>query len=292
MAAKIVKATFPGHVLTRPTTWRAPYIFASPHSGRHYPSRFLATTALDLGDLRRSEDAYVDTLLPSPDEIGVPILTARFPRAFVDVNRSPRELDPNMFSSPPAEKMDSTSNRVLAGFGVIPRLAAAGRTIYARRLPGQEGKARLRMCYEPYHQALRSLIDECVERFGMAILIDWHSMPSAGACGQALSDVILGNRYGASCDQDIIDTWDGALSRTGLGTRRNAPYAGGYVTATYGKPRRGVHVLQIELNRRLYMDEVRTVRLASAYHRLTVKLQRAINDVIDDAALPVALAAE
>ena len=292
MVAKIVKASFPGHVLTRPSVWRAPYIFASPHSGRHYPSRFLASSVLELSDLRRSEDAYVDTLLPTADEIGVPTLIARFPRAFVDVNRSRYEIDTSMFSSSPVDSPDGKSNRVAAGFGVIPKLAAVGRPIYARRLPPQEGIQRLRMCYEPYHEALRSLVDECIAIFGTAVIIDWHSMPSSTASGQKLPDIVLGNRYGGSCDRTISESWEGALRSHGFTVKRNAPYAGGYVTATYGKPSKGIHAVQIEINRRLYLDETRTVRLVTQTKRLQDRLNNAIRIVISDAATPMSLAAE
>ena len=292
MVAKIVKASFPGHLLTRPSVWRAPYIFASPHSGRPYPSRFLASSVLELADLRRSEDAYVDTLLPAADEIGVPTLVARFPRAFVDVNRSRHEIDPAMFSTSPVDNPDGKSNRVAAGFGVIPRLAAVGRPIYARRLPPQEGRQRLRMCYEPYHEALRGLVEECIAIFGTAVIVDWHSMPSSTASGQKLPDMVLGNRYGGSCDRTISESWEGALRSHGFTVKRNAPYAGGYVTATYGKPSKGIHAVQIEINRRLYLDETRTVRLVTQTKRLQDRLNNAIRIVISDAATPMSLAAE
>ncbi|MEM9234785.1 MAG: N-formylglutamate amidohydrolase [Pseudomonadota bacterium] len=292
MVAKIVKASFPGHILTRPSVWQAPLIFASPHSGRHYPSRFLSSAVLDLNELRRSEDAYVDTLLPNPDDIGVPVLTARFPRAFVDVNRAPTEIDLSMFTTPPTQVKETRSNRVVAGFGVIPRLAAAGRPIYARRLSGHEGTSRMNMCYEPYHLALRGLIDESLSLFGRAIVIDWHSMPSVGANGQDLADVVLGNRYGASCDRFVCGAWEEALTETGLSVRRNAPYAGGYVTSSYGRPAQNVHVLQIEINRGLYLDEFRTLRLGPRYRLLRDRLREAIGQVIANSAPPLRHAAE
>lgn len=292
MVAKIVKASFPGHLLTRPSSWIFPLIFASPHSGRHYPSRFLSSSVLDLAELRRSEDAYVETLLPGADDIGVPVLTARFPRAFVDVNRARSEIDPSMFTTSPQQGSEIRSNRVAAGFGVIPKYAAAGRPIYARRLSGQEGVSRLRMCYDPYHAALRGLIDECVERFGRAIVIDWHSMPSVGASGQELADVVLGNRYGASCDRSVCGGWEEALAETGLTVRRNSPYAGGYVTSTYGKPDQDIHVLQIEINRGLYLDEARTMRLGPRYRLLKERLGAAIGRVLSASDVSYSQAAE
>lgn len=277
MTARIVKAAYPGHVLQRPTDWSFPYIFASPHSGRHYPQGFLAATALDLRELRRSEDAYVDELLPAPDTIGVPVLSADFPRAFVDVNRSTDEIDVTMFT----EKLDigsgNRSNRVLAGFGVIPRLAAAGQQIYAQKLPASEARQRLQRCYAPYHDTLAGLIEEAMARFGHVVVLDWHSMPSTSAGnGRSLPDVVLGDRFGAACNGRIVDRWEKAMRETGLSTGRNTPYAGGHVTALYGEPGRQVHALQIEVNRALYLDESRTVRNRPHFRRMRNRLEQVI----------------
>ena len=253
MAATVASEDYPGHEVLRPAAWTSPYIFASPHAGRAYPARFLSASRLTLLELRRSEDAYVDALLPAPDALGVPVLRADFPRAFVDVNRAPYELDPLLFDAPVAADA-ARSGRVLAGFGVVPKLAAEGRAIYARRLPAQEARARIRMCYHPYHAALRALITECLTRFGQATLIDFHSMPSAGA-GRSLPGVVLGDRFGASCEGASVRRWEQAFRAEGFSTARNTPYAGGYVTSLYGRPGEGVQVIQLELNRGLYLDE-------------------------------------
>ena len=256
---------------------------------QHVPNE---TFVRELTGCQQSLFSYILTLLPDPDDIGVPVLTARFPRAFVDVNRAPSEIDPVMFTTPPAQTARSQSTRVTAGFGVIPKLAAAGRPIYARRLSGHEGQSRLSMCYEPYHVALKGLIGECMELFGIAIVVDWHSMPSVGASGQELADVVLGNRYGASCDRSVCGAWEEALTENGLGVRRNTPYAGGYVTTTYGQPSDGIHVLQVELNRGLYLDEVRTLRVGPRFRQLKERLRLAINRVISAEAAPMRQAAE
>lgn len=261
MAATVAHDDYPGHTILRPKAWTSPYIFASPHAGRAYPAGFLSASRLTLLELRRSEDAYVDALLPEPDEVGVPLLRADFPRAFVDVNRAPYELDPLLFDAPVAADT-ARSGRVLAGFGVVPKLAAEGRAIYARRLPAQEARARIRMCYHPYHAALRGLITECLTRFGEATLIDFHSMPSASG-GRALPAVVLGDRFGASCAPATVRRWEQTFRDHGFSTARNTPYAGGYVTSLYGRPSERVHVIQVETNRGLYLDERQVARSRS-----------------------------
>jgi N-formylglutamate amidohydrolase len=260
LVATLAKKDFPGHAVAMPSAWTSPVVFACPHSGRDYPKSFVSGSRLSLLELRRSEDAYVDLLLPEADAAGVPVLTAAFPRAFVDVNRAPYELDPFLFDAPVGGER-TRSGRVLAGFGVIPKLAAEGRAIYARKLPAQEARARIKWCYEPYHAAMRDLIRRCLTLFGEAVVIDWHSMPSAGA-GRTMPDVVLGDRFGASCGESVVARWEAAFRAAGLSVARNSPYAGGYVTSLYGRPSEGIHVLQVELNRALYMDEAKVARSA------------------------------
>ena len=277
MVASVTKTDYPGHRVARPDDWRAPFVLACPHAGRHYPGRFLQGSRLSLLELRRSEDAYVDALLPEAAEAGAPVLTADFPRAFVDVNRAPYELDPLLFDAPVGADQ-TRSGRVLAGFGVIPKLAAEGRAIYARRLPAQEGRARIKWCYQPYHAALRELITECLTRFGECTVVDFHSMPSAGT-GRTLPDIVLGDRFGASCGQGMVASWERAFKRQGFGVARNAPYAGGYVTSLYGRPREGVHVLQVETNRALYLDEARVAR-STRFVATQARLAAALHEVL------------
>ncbi|ADM08338.1 hypothetical protein PB2503_01292 [Parvularcula bermudensis HTCC2503] len=292
MVAKIVKPSFPGHAIAIPDLWSAPFVFASPHSGRHYPQRFLSMSALDLRDLRRSEDAYVDLLLPKASDTGVPVLTARFPRAFVDVNRSPREIDPTVFTSPPYDDLDTQSPRVAAGFGLIPSRAATGADIYTRLLPAQEGRSRMDRCYTPYHNALSELLGLCRHRFGHAILVDWHSMPSMTLGREHLPDVILGDLHGQACTADLRDVWEQGFQSFGFSVGRNLPYAGGYVTRRYGRPAEGIEAIQIEINRRLYLDEERTTRNASRHRALQARLAAVISTVIGAYETPLQWAAE
>ncbi|HXV24795.1 MAG TPA: N-formylglutamate amidohydrolase [Alphaproteobacteria bacterium] len=240
-------------------------IFASPHSGTDYRAEFLEQTRLDQVTLRRSEDAFVDELFQAAPQHGAPLLKALFPRAYVDPNREPWELDAAMFSEPLPAYVNSRSPRVAAGLGTIARVVANGEEIYARKLDFADAAGRIERCYKPYHAALRRLIDLTCERFGWSFLIDCHSMPSVGGPmdrdpGMRRVDFVLGDCHGASCGPALIDTVEAYLTGLGYVVTRNLPYAGGYVTRHYGRPERGVHVLQIEVNRALYMDEERVER--------------------------------
>jgi N-formylglutamate amidohydrolase len=251
--------------IARPTPPRLPVVFSSPHSGRSYPPEFLAASALDLGQLRRSEDGFVDELFAAAPLIGAPLLHALFPRAYLDANREPYELDPAMFADTLPSFVNARSARVHEGFGTIPRLVTGGLEIYRRKLTFAEAHARIEALYRPYHAALATLLAETYARFGEALLIDCHSMPSPewipGRPWPARRpDVVLGDRFGASCDPAIVDWAEASLRARGLGVERNAPFAGGFITAHYGHPRAGIYALQIELNRALYMDQVGVVK--------------------------------
>lgn len=254
----------PAVEVLEPASLLSPVIFASPHSGRDYPAALLKNARLDRHGLRQSEDSYVDLLFETAPRYGAPLLRALFPRAYVDVNRSRNELDPRMFADELPPEADTRSNRVIAGLGVIPRIVADGQDIYARKLRHSDAERRLMSCYDPYHAALAQLIDSAVSAFGCAVVIDCHSMPSAGGApmrpGERSIDFVLGDRFGASCAPAVTEIADATLTGMGYETARNAPYAGGYVAASYGRPVTGVHVLQIEINRALYLDEKRITR--------------------------------
>ncbi len=240
-----------------PADERTALIFASPHSGRVYPQTMMAASALDAGQIRRSEDAHVDELIAGGVAVGAAVLLNRFARAYVDVNRAPYELDPEMFEDELPEYARGRSARVAAGLGAIARIVGEGREIYSRKLTFSEAKERIDEVHVPYHQALGALIEDARARFGHAIVIDWHSMPSAAArnhLGEPC-DFVLGDRYGSSCGGGIISAAEKTLTALGYRVSRNSPYAGGYTTEHYGQPAAGVHVLQIEINRRLYLDE-------------------------------------
>lgn len=247
-----------------PSAPSAPVIFASPHSGRDYPADLLKMSRLDRHGLRQSEDSYVDLIFEQAPRHGAPLLRALFPRAYVDVNRGRDELDPRMFADALPHDADTRSSRVIAGLGVIPRIVADGQDIYSRKLYFADAQRRLAACYDPYHRALSQLIDDALERFGCAVVFDCHSMPAAGGApfraGEPPIDFVLGDRFGSSCAPMVTQLAEETLNDLGFETARNAPYAGGFVAAAYGRPGKGVHVLQIEINRRLYLDERRIAR--------------------------------
>jgi N-formylglutamate deformylase len=242
--------------LLRPCRQRVPFVFASPHSGRLYPPSFVARSRLGALGLRRSEDAFVDELFASAAlGLGAPIIAARFPRAFLDANRGPGELDPDMFAGELALHVDLPGPRVQAGLGVIPRIVRDGAEIYRERLKAGEATERIDALFRPYHAALLSLVQETRSSFGFAVVIDCHSMPSAAAA----PDVVLGDRYGTSAASLVSHRAQQAFESKAFTVARNVPYAGGYTTQLYGRPVRGIHALQIEISRGLYLDEERII---------------------------------
>jgi N-formylglutamate amidohydrolase len=239
-----------------------PIVYASPHSGQVYGPDFIRASRLDPLTLRRSEDFRVDDLFASCLDHGAPLLRAHFPRAFLDPNREAFELDPMMFDGPLPGYCNTRSPRVAGGLGTIARVVADGHEIYAKRLSFAEAEARIDRLYRPYHAALSDLLAAAKARHGAALLVDCHSMPSIGGPmdqdkGHSRSDFILGDRHGTSCAPWIVEAIQSMLAAQGHKVTRNEPYAGGYCTAHYGRPKTGVHAVQIEVNRALYMDEAR-----------------------------------
>ncbi len=242
-----------------------PLIFASPHSGRIYPADLLAASALDQHAIRRSEDAFVDELIAPAFERGVSGVLCRTARVYLDVNRDPWELDPSMFEGRLPAYARSQSARVAAGLGSIARVVGEGQEVYARKLSFAEAKARIDQVHRPYHQALSQLIRAARRRFGLAVLVDWHSMPSAASKAEAQRgrlrpDLVLGDRHGASCGRALSALARRTLEDMGYVVGMNAPYAGGFTTQIYGQPADGVHVLQIEIDRGIYLDEEKLER--------------------------------
>ncbi|WP_425497661.1 N-formylglutamate amidohydrolase [Hoeflea ulvae] len=243
--------------IRRPMQQTEPFVFNSPHSGRVYPDAFLAMSRLDRTSIRRSEDHYVDELFAGVIQLGAPLLAAQFPRAWLDVNREPYELDPRMFDGTLPSFANIGSMRVAGGLGTIPRLVAENMDIYRGRLSVEEGLSRIERVYRPYHATLRRMIAQTHVQFGKAILIDCHSMPAniRVAGGNRRPDMIIGDRYGVSAAHDLSHAAVSILSSLGYNVVRNKPYAGGFITEHYGRPARGLHALQIEINRGLYVNE-------------------------------------
>jgi N-formylglutamate amidohydrolase len=249
----------PPFEIVEPPQWRAPIIFNSPHSGSVYPDDFLIASRIDLPTLRRSEDSFMDELIADLSRRGFPVVRVKFPRSYVDVNREPYELDPRMFSGRLPSFANTRSMRVAGGLGTIPRVVGDGQEIYRERLAVEDALLRIETLYKPYHRALRRLINRVHQTFGAAVVVDCHSMPSIGVSRDEprRPDVVIGDRYGTSCAQLLPDIVEATMGRLGYSVGRNKPYAGGFITEHYGNPASGLHAIQLELNRAIYMDERR-----------------------------------
>jgi N-formylglutamate amidohydrolase len=252
-------AVSPPFEIVEPLQWRAPIIFNSPHSGSVYPDDFLIASRIDLPTLRRSEDSFMDELIADLSRRGFPVVRVKFPRSYVDVNREPYELDPRMFSGRLPSFANTRSMRVAGGLGTIPRVVGDGQEIYRERLAVEDALLRIETLYKPYHRALRRLINRVHQTFGTVVVVDCHSMPSIGVSRDEprRPDVVIGDRYGTSCAQLLPDIVEATMGRLGYSVGRNKPYAGGFITEHYGNPASGLHAIQLELNRAIYMDERR-----------------------------------
>jgi len=254
-------AAHPPVSLSHPERQTVPLVFTSAHSGRDYSAEFIAGARLDALALRRSEDGFVDELFAAAPLFGAPLLAANFPRAFCDANRERWELDPDMFEERLPPWVNTSSARVSAGLGTIARVVASGEAIYRRKLRFAEAERRIRLYWEPFHAALRDLVDATRRQFGVCLLVDCHSMPGNCSAPNPPADFVLGDAHGTTCAPLVMHRAEQALAAQGYRVRHNDPYAGGYITRHYGKPRDGVHALQIEVCRPLYMDEAYMTKL-------------------------------
>jgi N-formylglutamate deformylase len=269
MPDHLVAELDPPFEVLEPAEWRGPIVFNSPHSGRVYPAGFLAAARLDISTLRRSEDSFVDELIVGTVRRGHPVMRAHFPRCYVDVNREPYELDPRMFEGRLPSFANTRSMRVAGGLGTVARVVGDSQEIYDQRIPVEDALRRIENLYKPYHRALRRLLTRVHRDFGAAVLVDCHSMPSSAGTKDERhrADIVLGDRYGTSCVGIVSETIETTLRGLGYAVSRNKPYAGGFITEHYGNPAAGVHSIQLEINRALYMDERRYER-SSTFARL------------------------
>lgn len=252
--------------ILEPAVQTVPMVFVSAHSGRDYEPDFVETSRLDQLSLRRSEDSFVDELFAGAPDRGAPLLRAHFPRVYLDPNREPWELDPAMFEDTLPDFVNTSSLRVAGGLGTIARVVTNGAEVYQGKLKFSEAERRIKSLYIPFHETIQDLLALTVQRFATAVLIDCHSMPSFGGPmdrdpGTERADMVLGDRFGTSCAKVVTDTVENVLTRAGFRVERNDPYAGGFTTRNYGRPDSGVHALQIEIKRSLYMDEDTMERL-------------------------------
>ena len=264
----------PPYEVLEPADTAGPVLFNSPHSGSTYPRDFLAASRLDMATLRRSEDSFVDELIAGVVERGFPLMHAHFPRCFVDVNREPYELDPRMFEGRLPSFANTRSMRVAGGLGTVARVVGDAQEIYDQRIPVDDALRRIESLYKPYHRSLRRLFTKLHRDFGAAVLVDCHSMPSTAGHKdeRPRPEFVLGDRYGTSCVGVVSETVEQTLRSLGYSVSRNKPYAGGFITEHYGNPAAGLHAIQLEINRALYMDERRYER-SSHFARLAADLE-------------------
>lgn len=294
----------PSYEVLGEETQTKPVIFNSPHSGAVYPERFLKLSRLDPLTIRASEDMDVNKLFKAAPQMGAVLQQANFPRAYLDVNREPYELDERMFFAPLPPFANTGSTRVSGGLGTIARIVAENRDIYASKLDPEDALTRIELIYRPYHDSLRHLLARTHSRFGHALLIDCHSMPShqsgktSDADAETRPDMIVGDRYGTSCRSELIDHAVALLRQAGFAVSKNRPYAGGFITEHYGRPQRGLNAFQIEINRRLYMDEA-TLQRHAGFDALQQSLGQFAQDLMEhpclasrDSGLAKPLAAE
>ena len=279
--------------LTMPERRNTSVLFASPHSGRDYPKSFLRRSILDERAIRSSEDAFVDLLFEPAPAFGAPLLAARAPRAYVDLNRAEDELDPALIEG---VRRSAHNPRVSSGLGVIPRVVANGRAIYRGKLTRTEAEERLAQHWRPYHAKLDALMRETMELFGEAILIDCHSMPHEALesivhpAGRR-PEIVLGDRFGAAAAPEVVDRVEAAVASAGFTVVRNAPFAGAFSAQRYGRPSQGQHVVQIEIDRSLYMNEA-AVRPSANFRAFSDALTGVIAEIAGTGRAGLPLAAE
>lgn len=279
--------------ILRPVRQDTAVIFASPHSGRDYDPVFVAQSLLDAHSIRSSEDAFVDQLFGDAPLFGAPLMAATVPRAFIDFNRAPDELDPSVIDGIPRAPHNP---RISSGLGVIPRVVAGGRAIYRGKLPLSEVESRIARYWHPYHRALRDLIETTHAQFGEAVLIDCHSMPHEAIDGHARAgslkpDVVLGDRFGAAAGRDVMDRVESAFASAGFRVARNAPFAGAFIAQSYGRPTGRRHVVQVEIDRSLYLDETR-IELLPDYPQFRALVTGVIAEITGIGRVSLPLAAE
>lgn len=264
-----------------PVAWVVPAVFNSPHSGAMIPDLFQQQSRLSSLALRQSEDCFVDELFSECQTQGAPLLRALVSRSYIDLNREPYELDARMFMEELPGYMNSGSPRVASGLGTIPKLVAENADIYRGKIHLSDAVNRIDQAYRPYHRTLTALVNECYNATGFALLVDCHSMPSSAVKveNQSTVDIVLGDRFGASCSNELSGEVENLLSQEGFSVVRNRPYAGGFTTKTHGAPHQNRHAFQIEINRSLYMNEARLEKLAS-FSEIQMRIGKVISALL------------
>lgn len=258
-----------------------PIVCDSPHSGTDYPEDF--DTQVPLSVLRQAEDTHVETLWGAAPQVGASLVTALFPRSYIDPNRGLEDLDPELLDGAWHEPL-SPGEKSRLGYGLIWRQIDSAYPLYTRRLTVQAVRKRISRCWEPYRAALQCEIDGAVAQFGGVWHLNLHSMPSNAYArlgldpNKSLADFVLGDRDGTTCEPGLIDTVERSLLRCGYSVARNDPYKGVALLAQIGQPSNNRHSMQIEIRRPLYMDEATRER-HSGFDALRENLSLVLQDV-------------
>lgn len=276
--------SFARHGPLEPVT---PVILSVPHAGRDYPAELRAAIRVPLAALKGLEDRYADALGLDAWRAET-LFVAQRARAWIDLNRAEHERDPRLDDGA-ARIGHPQSAKLRSGLGLVPRRVGNSGDIWQRRLSADEVQQRIETDHRPYHAALAAALASARARFGIAVLVDIHSMPALGPAESA-PRLVLGDRFGKSAAARFTGRIEGVARAHGVATAANAPYSGGYILERHGEPRRGVHAIQLEFDRGLYLDQA----LDGPGEGLpaTGRLLRAIIDAVTDEALPSLLAAE
>lgn len=257
-----------------------PVILSVPHAGRDYPPALRAMLRVPAGALVALEDRYVDAVALAARR-GETALVQRHARAWIDLNRGEDERDPRVDEGAPAAAAQGASARLKSGLGLVPRRAGSSAELWRRRWTAEEVAARIAADHRPYHDALAAALAAARARFGVAVLLDLHSMPPPN--GRA-ARVVIGDRFGRTAAARFVGRVEAAVQAAGPTAALNAPYAGGHVVSRHGAPARGVHALQLELDRSLYLDAALD-RPSLGGLAITASLVRGVLDALADEAL-------
>src|SRR5687768_8357181 len=267
--------------LAEPRGSHVPLVLDSPHSGTEYPDDFGCALPVDL--LRQAEDSYVDELYAAGPDVGATLITARFPRSYIDPNRSLLDIDASLLDAPwPGPAVPSA--KTARGIGLIWRVLDSGESIYARKLGVEEVKRRIVRYHQPYQRAVKDALDRAHRHFGAVWHLNLHSMPAVSGAiseegpGKLRADFVLGDRDGSTCEAAFTALVAEALRAMGYQVKINDPYKGVELVRAFSDPGAGRHSLQIEVNQRLYMDE-RTRARTAGFDELKRNLSRLLERV-------------
>jgi N-formylglutamate amidohydrolase len=267
-----------------------PVILSVPHAGRDYSTAMIAASRLRLEQLRALEDRYADLLAVDAAKAGFTTLIATRPRAWIDLNRDVREVDPDMIAPPGPAGPTIRSGKVTGGLGLLPRRLRGHGDVWRHRISAAELAQRIAEDHAPYHARLAALLAAARRRFGVAVLLDVHSMPPLPAQDGPAARLVIGDQFGRSAAGKFASTLHAVAQRAGISSAQNAPYAGGHVLSSHGAPARGVHALQLEIDRSLYLD-ARLIEPGPGEPRiraLVLAMAEALNDEALGAAAQIA----